>query len=39
MPVRFDPKTRKWCIGSKCVFTSKAKATSAYRAYMAKKAK
>lgn len=39
MPVR-QCKNGKWRIGSgKCMYTSKAKAEKAYRAYLAKKGK
>ena len=36
MPVRYDAKSKKWCMGSRCVYGSKAKAMAAYRAYLAK---
>lgn len=39
MPVTYNKEKKKWCIGSKCVWTSREAANRAYRAYLAKKGK
>lgn len=39
MPVTYDKNKKKWCVGSKCVYTSKESADKAHKAYLAKKKK
>lgn len=39
MPVRYDKKSKTWCVGSKCGYKSQSSARRAYRAYQAKRHK
>ena len=37
MPVTYNINKKKWCVGSKCVYTSKESADKAYKAYLIQK--
>lgn len=37
MPVRYDGRSKKWCVGSRCVYDTKEDAERSYKGYLGQK--